>query len=721
MKNLFVYLLFFAITISAVYSDTLCHLTILVNQPYHEDGDLLAMDVDITGSEMETTIEFYVCLEILGEFYFYPSFSSTDIDSRTFTLSPGQTIRETIIPPAQLPDNLPAIVCTVYAAAFHPGTWDLVSNVAMDHIRMSSSWQELPFPDYENTFYFMPGVEGLDAFSDQDEYDQVAHDLNNHFDPSGLYIRTGVSILDGIVEGENESTALRAAEKAQSAGITIGYHAGVTPHHTHGALETLRQTDRRFSQWESDGSVYNTGHDDLTTITLSRYAEPLMELRETLAVKYGRGFASALAAMPDTVVCVNGPIEVELRRAFEDQRHYADYSPFFVMEFRDWLTGKGEYNSQNGKYAGQSFPMELIGSYDFSNDLTPNESASGGLSFNQVFGTQFTTWNLLYWDPDLFPEPLPMDQNPKPGNGQPGHTAGGFDPPRDHNGTLVGGNDLFKKLWDGWRSDIHFDYRAGFGFRQVAVKHFVSDNARWIKSGGAPLERNFTHQIPVDFIGNWIRERSSASPFWTALNPYSNAGYTTYFDTTQEDVLFMVTQMLSPRWGLFEYHPDPFFTEPLEYFNTSLETLYQYRCHILVPLDLYDAEGGDYGLIGTIFETSINTFFNAVWPESGGRRFDQPYFNETWIDYVPPDVSHIQFAGGVLSWSPVIWDVRPDLLWTDWGEFDHFAVYRGSRPDFVPNASKRISQTRDSSLAGLATGYYYKVLAVSRADLVSRN
>jgi hypothetical protein len=720
MKKIFVFFLTCIVLLTPLSAETQCQLNILLNQPYHEDGDMLAMDVEILSTGESTSIEFYACLEILGQFYFYPGFTESEIDFTTFDLEPGQTILETVIPAARLPDNLPGLVCTVYAAAFKPGTWELVSNLAVDYIRMQSSWEELPLPNYENTFYFMPGVEGLSAFSSQEDFDQIAQDLNTHFDPPGLYIRTGVSVLDGILDGENESTALRAAEKAALAGITIGYHAGVTPHHAHGALEELRRTDRRFNQWESDGTLYDTYHDDVTTVTLSRYAEPLKELRKSLAGKYGRGFANALAAHPDTVVRVNGPIEVELRRAFEDIHHYADYSPFFVMEFRDWLTGKGEYNAQTGQYAGQAFPMELIGDYDFSNDVSPNESAAGGTNFNQVFGTQFTTWNLLYWDPDVYPDPLPMDQEPKPSHGENGHTAGGFDPPRNHDGTLVGGNERFKNVWDGWRSNQHYDFRSGYGFRQVAVQQYVSDNARWITNGGAPLERNFTHQIPVDFLGNWVRERSSASPFWTAINSFSNAGYTTYFDTTQEDVLFLVTQMLSPRWGLFEYHPDPFLTQPLGYFTKSLEMLYKYRCHILVPLDLYEAEGGDYGLIGTVFETAVNEFFDAVWPQTGGRRFDQPYFNDTWINYIPPAVRNVHFGEGVLSWSPVIWGSRPDLLWTDWGEFDYFAIYRGDSADFVPNPSKLIATTKDSQLPGLNSEYHYKVLAVSRANLVSR-
>ena len=703
-------------TLQAVADST---ISILVNRPYHGDGDTLALDVRIQNGNTDASMDFYVCLEIAGTYYFYPSFSSTDLDHRTFTLSPGELRTETVIPPVVLPSGLPNLICTIYSIGFQPGTWDIVTNVAIDRIRLQSEWQELPGPEYSNSFYFMPGVEGMDSTDSQSRFDEVARDLREHFETRGIYARLGVTLLDGLLDGAPASNAAEAARKAESAGMTIGYHTGVTSHHTFGWMEDLRQSDRRLNQWESDGTIFNTTHDDLATVTVSRYATSVVALRNSMVAAHAAGFLDALARFPRTVVCINGPIEVELRRSSNEDPHYADYSPFSVMEFRDWLIHRGLYDDQTGEFAGEGFPMHLIGGYNFSEDPAPDTSTSNGPSFNEVFGTGFTTWDLLYWDPSEFPDPLPLSADPLPAPGQTGHIAGGFDPPRDSGGSLTGGNSLYQKLWDGWRSDLIYEHRTGFGFRQASVQHYVSDNARWFRENGVPMERIYSHQIPVDFIGNWYRERGSASPFWTAINPYGNSGYTAYFETTLQEDLFLVTRTLSPRWGFFEYHPDPFGTQDVAYYTASLESLYRHRCQILVPIELYQDNEGNYRLIGSGFETAMNQFFGAVWPGTSHRRFDQPYFNETWIDYLPPTVRNVSLNGTTLSWDMTIWATRPEIQWTDWGEFDHFSVYRGSSADFIPGPDNRVTTTQSASLEGMTPGYY-KVLAVTRDGLTSR-
>ncbi len=707
----------FMLIIAGVYlpaAEADLDVRIMLNRQYHGDGDTLAVDLQIINPGDSVTADVYLCLEIAGVFYFYPSFSSVDLDHKTMTLNAGETRLDPVIPPVVLPDGLPELSCTVYAVAFRPGTYDLLSNVDMDMIHMRSAWEELPVPDYSNTFYFMPGVENLDFNSDQSIYNAVAGDLAAHFPRRGLYMRCGVTILDPVGDSADESMAAVAASKMAPTGFALGYHVGVTCHHGYGELDDLRQSDRRFNQWDSDGTIFNTGHDDMTAITLSRYAEPLIAVRRARAEAHARGFNQALASYPDTVVCLNGPIEVELRRADFDDPHYADYSPFMVKEFRDWLRHTGIYDDGSGEYAGQGCPLEFIGNHDFSMDPAPDQSATNGVTFNQVFGTAFSTWDLLYWDPDRFPNALPLDANPLPGAGQTGHTAGGFDPPRDNDGQLAGGNAMFQTAWDGWRTQRHNGHQTGFGFRQSSVHRYVEDNCRWIAGENVPTDRIFTHQIPVDFIGHWIRERSSASPFWTAINDFGNAGYTAYFDTTLQDDLFLVTQILSPRWGMFEYHPDPFMEQSLEYYRDALEKLYTYRCQILVPLELYQAADGNYRLIGSPFETAVNTMFAATWPVTGYQRYDQPYFNTEWISYIPPQVTGIHADAGTLYWNACIWPERPDLLWTDWSPFARFEVYRGAQPDFIPDESNRVAVTTSNSAGVGNDPGYYKVLAVTQ-------
>ncbi|MCD4655331.1 hypothetical protein K8T06_15530, partial [bacterium] len=510
-------------------------ISLLLNQPYHSDGDTLALDVNVVNSDSQITVDLYVCLEIVGQFFFYPSFSSTELDHKTYTFQPGQSMTDIVIPPVILPDDLPDLTCMVYGIVFLFDFWDIVLNVVIETIRLGTVRKELPKPDLNSTFYFMPGVEGLDYRSSQATYDQVAQDIFTHFPRTGLYMRRGITILDPVSEPENQSKAVEAASKVQTTGLALGFHVGVTCHHTYGDLETVRLSDRRYNQWDSDGAaVFASGEYDLITVTHSRYAQPVVAVRRTRAEAHGAAFATALSEYPDTVVYLNGPIEVELRRANISDHHYSDYSPFAVKEFRDWLLHTGIY-SDTGEFSGQGVPLELIGNHDFSMDPSPDQSSSRGMTFNDVFGTGFATWDLLYWDCDAFPSPLAQDADPKPQAGQTGHIAGGFDPPRDNNGVLVGGNEAFQNIWDGWRTNQNYDYQTGFGFRQSLVQHYVEDNSRWLLNSGVPFDRNFTHQIPVDFIGNWVRERSSASPFWTAINQYSNVGYTAYFETALQE------------------------------------------------------------------------------------------------------------------------------------------------------------------------------------------
>lgn len=694
-------------------------LEIGIADRYLGDGDTLSLDLSITNDSGAVTADVYLLLEIDGIFYFYPSFSSTILDFETLQIQDNETRTITIIPPIVLPDDLPTVTCRVYAAAFFAGSYDLVSNVAVDVIRMQSRWEDLPVPDDTNTFYFMPGVNGLDHDSDLADFYQVAQDFYEQFPVNGLYWRRGVTLLDPVGDGATESNTVAAAEKIHETGLALGFHVGVTCHHNYGEMGVLRQTDRRLNQWDSDGQVFNTGSDDMSTVTLSRYAAAIVALRQARAEAHGRSFSQAQALYPDTAIFLNGPIEVEFRKSEAQDLHYADYSPFLVKEFRDWLCHRGIYHDVSGQFAGDGCPLEFIDNMNFSGDPSPSVSATNGLSFNTVFGTAFTTWDLRYWDPDQFPGALPMDADPMPGSGQNGFIDGGFDPPRDTNGALTGGNTLFQSIWDGWRSNRVNGTQTGYGFRQFCVHRYIEDNARWIHSMGVPVRSIFTHQIPSDFLGNFYRERSSASPFWTAINEFSNPGYTAYFDTTHQDALFLATQYLSPRWGLFEYHPDPFKEQNLDYFLTALEKLYMYRCQFLVPLELYHLENSNYQLIGSDFQTAVNLFLSTNWPGTEYPRFDQPYFNTQWIDYTPPPVTGESLDNGLLTWSNQIWSGHPHT-WSQWSSFSHFEVYGGSSPDFDPHTHTPLTTATSTSATVDTQWPHYKVLAVSKAGLKSR-
>ncbi len=514
-------------------------VTIIPNQFYFESLDNFGIDLRIANNGPGRMVDLYWAVEVYGEFYFYPGFSR-NLDHHQIYISPESVTHETIIPLVSLPENLPFVHAVSYAVCTNPGTFDLISNVDIRDLFLQDTWPELPVPDIENTFFFLPGTRQFGATHHQSYFDEFADLLNAHFPITGPYMRMGVSLKDPVTRVTDVSPILEVAQRAHTANLALGIHVDTAPHHLSGDLETLRQSDRRYNQWESDGTFYSTGQDDLTCITPSRYADELMETRQTLAGITGVGFEAAREMFPNTLVYINGPIEVEFRRAEDNDHHYADYSPFAITEFRDWLCHRGRYNDGTGTFSGDGIPLSLIHEKDFSRDPSPNEHFGVGVNFNEYFETEFTTWNILYWDPDIYPQALAIDSNPRPGPGESGYIDGGFHPPREVDGELVGGNSRFHAVWDGFYND------QGLGFRQMQIYYYVRDHAQWISETGVPIEYIFTHQIPSDFLNNWIRLRSSASPAWTAENQYSQCGYTAYWDTAMSAPFFQVAENLPP-------------------------------------------------------------------------------------------------------------------------------------------------------------------------------
>ena len=115
---------------------------------------------------------------------------------------------------------------------------------------------------------------------------------------------------------------------------------------------------------------------------------------------------------PETVLACSGPIECEMHQG---DRHWGDYSPFTVAEFRDYLTHRGIYAPQ-AQRAGLGYP----GGERLADDPSPAEAKGDHPSFNETFGTAFTTWSLRYWDPEAFPQRVPLEAPGMPQAGQDG-------------------------------------------------------------------------------------------------------------------------------------------------------------------------------------------------------------------------------------------------------------------------------------------------------------
>jgi len=266
---------------------------------------------------------------------------------------------------------------------------------------------------------------------------------------------------------------------------------------------------------------------------------------------------------PNVVAAVNASIEEELATAGEkNDALLADYSPFAVTEFRDWLRHTGKYDDTAGEYAGQGAPEEIVGPFvrihgalrsPFYDDPSPRLAGGTGQSFNQRFGTNFSTWTLRFWDLARFPAPITDKSfSPSPSTG-PGATSGGFDAPRRR--------DPADKFWNAWSWDVP-DHggqyppgnpdRPAFGFRQFAIKHFVSDVLDEAIHAGIPQAMLYAHQIPGEEVSP-SRVRSGGDPLWTGRCESSGTlGITRFGPIT----VSKLTQY-SHDWGIFEWHPAP--------------------------------------------------------------------------------------------------------------------------------------------------------------------
>ena len=126
----------------------------------------------------------------------------------------------------------------------------------------------------------------------------------------------------------------------------------------------------------------------------------------------------------------------------------ADYSPFTIAEFRDWLRQGGLY-APGQPFAGEAWEF----SSRYAGDAGPGSDTNGdGHTLNGDFlvplGIQFGTWNLKYFDWSLGATPdgdTGRDsgfylQQPRmvrdSGDGQ----SAGFDAPEALNAVSLGGN-----------------------------------------------------------------------------------------------------------------------------------------------------------------------------------------------------------------------------------------------------------------------------------------
>ena len=375
----------------------------------------------------------------------------------------------------------------------------------------------------------------------------------------------------------------------------------------------IRQ-DVRNAQWFADGSIAGSATPaessdvpDGAWVTPSRYARTLRTRMEEGARIVGSRLATRMQEYPETLLTVSGDGEVEL--SFERSQpqgarelprpQYADYSPFMVEEFRDWI--------RETNYRG---------------DLTPATDDDGDRrTFNGDFKTSFTTWQLKYFDSS---GPIPFSRyqgtaTKLPSSGK-DFIEGGFDAPR-----AATPEDPFWEVW--------------VDFRAQVIARYVRDFASWMTTSPSqhaaftvPSSRFYSHQIPADFLfGQKKNQRlnSSASPLETAfISPVGSAGVTAFntydgqkYSKTGTPDLFKRLSMSGTHWGILEYNlsvpiraastSGP--SKDMAYYREELQRLHEYRPRIIVPFAWTDMPHlKTVDIQNSTFEVALKTFITEI-------------------------------------------------------------------------------------------------------------
>ncbi len=374
--------------------------------------------------------------------------------------------------------------------------------------------------------------------------------------------------------------------------------------------------DRRNMQWYASDNGVATGW-----LSHSRYARKSVAIQKAYIQEIGRYLAKKMAENPDTLVAASGDGEVEL--SFErsplnprlspnpytqETTDLADYSPFAVAEFRDWLRNGGLYASEQ-PYAGDGYELAIR----YAGDAAPGTDTNGdGHTLNGDFGTSFTSWSLRYADWSL-DDSVTNDPGAIPTVGgtitDAGAGSGRFDAPRRR----TPGN----AWWEVWSL-----------FRQTMIAHHNKDFARWMtttpdaNNNTVPSDRWFSYQIATDYLFGGtpanpnFRFVTSASPMWSAdISPFGGIGVTAFnvnFGGAGGNGPYAKTlQGLAPaiatrnvRWAILEWNPSEPVSSNRKVYDDEMALVERYRPSLLVPYAWPDS-GTTAFTKGTPFESAM--------------------------------------------------------------------------------------------------------------------
>jgi hypothetical protein len=490
--------------------------------------------------------------------------------------------------------------------------------------------RELPRPSPENTlkvYLLDPGLLNPDLTLDA-KVDR-ARDLLRRIDPGGLYVGVGVA-LPYRPSGEE------AFEAAFRTRIPIALLGGPTTHHTHDWLPADTVTsDLRNAQWLADGTLGLGSERERLWACASVYASEIVAHRTAASRAMAERVTEIEASHPGVVDLVAGPLEHGLSTTGYPDR-YADYSPWTVAEFRDWLTHRGIYGP-DGSRAGEGWP----GGAHLADDPSPARSAGEGRSFNEVFGTSFESWHLRIHEPTRG-GPIVDTSVLSPGPGDGGYLRGGFDAPRAPN--------TLSPLWAAWTQ-----------FRAELVRHWAEDHLPELRSA---LPHEVSAAAVVHLPGD---------PAWAALSAGAaepEGADLVLFDGRPADILEAAAARDSAvPWGAIVDVPVPMPADSSA--RGWLGPLVDRGARVLVIRAWEDSSGGYGALALSNLEAEV-----AGWLETMD---DRPRGAKPGERFAPPAVREVaveqQEDGNRVTWSTHPFEGIA-IQWRDWQPFSEFAVSR---------------------------------------------
>lgn len=379
------------------------------------------------------------------------------------------------------------------------------------------------------------------------------------------------------------------------------------------AQAASERDDRRNMEWYWDNGLAKGWW------TYSRYARKQRTVLRAYVQELAKILANRMAKYPATVVASTGDGEIEM--SFDRAGPplvLADYSPFAVMEFRDWLRQGGLYGP------GQPFDGEGYehGGRYAKDDSPAVDTNRDGHTLNADFGTTFASWDLRYFDWSLNddmrgdPHSIPAMTYEAPGwNPLQDAGASRFDAPRRIQNT---------DYWSIWER-----------FRRTMVWHYNVDFARWMTTTAdpetgltVPVERWFSEQIPADYLFGGTPENpndrllTSASPWWSAdVSPYGSLGITAFnidFGSFVARTLINVAPRVAERnvrWGVIEWHPGVPPSSPgsvsnsLDLYRSEMAVVERYKPALLVPVYWGDPF---YQIQNTAFQVALRELVDRI-------------------------------------------------------------------------------------------------------------